>query len=393
MVSKFKRPVYSDIYNRVHELNPLIQVLLGPRQVGKTTLAHQLIEEVSLPAVMASADGPGVKDSAWIEQQWQAACLKSQGGPGLLVIDEVQKVQQWTEALKLLWDQKKVPLKVVLLGSAQMSLQKGLSESLAGRFEVIPINHWSYAELKAVHAINVEEYIYFGGYPKIYELRQDDLRWKMYARNSLIETSLNRDLLALHPVDKVGLFRNTFELACHYSGRELSYNKMLGQLQDAGNTTTLAHYLQLLDQAFLVAGLQKFAGQEVKRRGSSPKFQVYNNALKTAFSERSFSDSLNSHEEWGRLVESAVGAHLLNLSRSQGFRIFYWREGPYEVDFVVQLGSALWAIEVKSQLISRVAHSGLSRFKALYPHARLLLVGPGGVDLSDFFQMDFVPTQ
>src|SRR6058998_4018897 len=290
-----------------------MQVVTGARQVGKTTLVTQVVERARLPYVFASADEPTLRGSAWIDAQWEAARLRlrdsGQGG-ALLVLDEVQKVPHWSEAVKRLWDadtRARRPLKVVLLGSAPLLVQRGLTESLAGRFEVLHLPHWSFTEMRAAFGFSLEEYVYFGGYPGAASLVREPDRWRRYILDALIETTIARDVLLLTRVDKPALLRRLFELGCRYSGQVLSYSKMLGQLHDAGNTTTLAHYLELLGGAGLLVGLAKFSGRAVRQRGSSPKLQVLNTALMSAQSGLSLEEARAEPEFWGRIVESAVG--------------------------------------------------------------------------------------
>jgi len=230
---------------------------------------------------------------------------------------------------------------------------------------------------------SLNEYIYFGGYPGAASLIGEPGRWKRYIADSLIETTLSRDILLLTRVDKPALLRLVFELACRYSGQILSYTKMLGQLQDAGNTTTLAHYLNLLSQAGMVRGLPKFSGDNARSRASSPKLQVLNTALISATTGRSFEEAMGDHEYWGHLVESAVGAHLANADATGGFELSYWRENNREVDFVVRLGKQITGIEVKSGRSYRPL-SGIAAFQKAFHADRSLLVGGDGIALETF---------
>lgn len=288
----FRRPIYKMIQNRIAEPRRFIQVLAGPRQTGKTTLARQLMSDSKIPSHYASADEPTLKDRTWIEQQWEAGRAKIASGkgkrPALLVLDEVQKVIGWSETVKRLWDEDSavgIPLYVIVLGSSPLLVQRGLTESLAGRFEIIPITHWSYAEIRDAFEWNLDQYVFYGGYPGAAALIDDHGRWSRYIIDALIETTISRDILLMTRVDKPALLRRLFELGCYYSGQVLSYQKMLGQLQDAGNTTTLAHYLNLLGGAGLLTGLPKYAGQRFRQRASSPKLLVLNTALMTAISQ------------------------------------------------------------------------------------------------------------
>ena len=383
----FQRPQAAILAARLAEPRRFMQVVAGPRQVGKTTLVQQVIETLSLPARQASADEPGLRGTDWIAQQWEAARLAIDGKDGaVLVLDEIQKIPQWSETVKRLWDEdtrKKCPLRVVLLGSAPLLIAQGLSESLAGRFEVIPLSHWSLPEMQAAFGWSLEEYLFYGGYPGAAPLIGEPERWARYVADSLIETSISRDVLLLSRVDKPALLRRLFELACRYSGQVLSYTKMLGQLQDAGNTTTLAHYLELLAGAGMVCGLPKFAGDVARSRASSPKLQVLNTALMTVASGYSLTEARADREFWGRLVESAVGAHLANAAMQGECRLYYWRERNREVDFVVQASRRLVAMEVKSGRAPQ-AHAGTAAFAEAFKPQRTLLVGGDGIALEDF---------
>jgi predicted AAA+ superfamily ATPase len=362
-------------------------VVAGPRQTGKTTLVQQATEGLDTPVRHASADEPGLRDADWIARQWEAARLSIEGPAGaVLVLDEIQKIPNWSETVKRLWDddtRARRPLRVVVLGSAPLLIARGLSESLAGRFETIMLSHWSLAEMRAAFGWSLDEYVYFGGYPGAAPLIGDPARWSRYILDSLIETSIARDVLLMTRVDKPALLRRLFELACRYSGQVLSYTKMLGQLQDAGNTTTLAHYLELLAGAGMVCGLPKYAGDAARRRGSSPKLQVLNTALMTAGSGLGLEEARTDPEFWGRLTESAAGAHLANASLRGECDLYYWREANKEVDFVAQAGRRLVSIEVKSGR-APLAHSGSVAFAEAFKPQRSLVVGGDGIALGDF---------
>lgn len=382
------RRVQADVLQkRLAEPRRFIQVVAGPRQVGKTTMVQQVTDALTVPVRSTTADEPMLRSTNWIAQQWEAARLAMDGRRGgVLVLDEIQKIPQWSETVKRLWDEDtraKRPLKVVVLGSAPLLIAKGLSESLAGRFETITMPHWSYPEMQQAFGWNIDQYVFYGGYPGAAPLIRDPERWEHYVLNSLVETSVSRDVLLLTRVDKPALLRRLFDLACRYSGRELSFSKMLGQLQDAGNTVTLAHYLDLLDQAGLVRGLRKYAGDVARQRGSSPKLQVLNTALMAAGSGRTLQQARADHEFWGHLVESAVGAHLANAELMGACNLFYWRDGRNEVDYVVTSKRKLTSIEVKSGRAVQ-HHSGTAAFvKGFSPH-RTLLVGGDGIALEEF---------
>lgn len=393
-----KRPIFKKIFDRVREHRRFIQVLLGPRQVGKTTLALQVTESIDKPFYFISADTATLQDLAWLQQQWEVARQKVVKGKGcVLIIDEVQKIPHWSDLIKSLWDEdtrNKVDLSVIILGSSPWLVQKGLTESLAGRFEIIPITHWSFDEMNKIFGWSLEKYVFFGGYPGAASLadEHDPLRWKNYINDSLIETTISRDILLMTQVNKPALLRRLFQLGCIYSGQVLSYTKMLGQLQDSGNTTTLAHYLDLLSGAWLLGGLQKFANQKIRQRGSSPKFAVFNTALITAQSNKTFKNAIEDRSFWGRLIESTIGAHLLNSTCETRIELFYWREGDKEVDFVLRNGDSITAIEVKSGA-ENFSYSGIDLFIKQFKPNRVLLVGDQGIPIAKFLQSpitDFV---
>lgn len=387
--SPYRRPQAAELARRLVEPRRFIQVVAGPRQVGKSTLVAQAVDALPVPVRFVSADEPSLRGPDWIATQWEAARLDTGPGGAVLVIDEVQKAAGWSESVKRLWDEDTRAgrgLHVVLLGSAPLLVEQGLSESLAGRFEVIRVPHWSLGEMRAAFAVTLDEYVFFGGYPGAAPLIGDEVRWRRYVLDSLVETTISRDVLLLTRVDKPALLRRLFELGCRYSGQELSYTKMLGQLHDAGNTTTLAHYLELLAGAGLLAGLPKFSGNAVRRRASSPKLQVLNTALATAQSSRSFTDVRTDGEAWGHLVESAVGAHLANAAVSDDLELSWWRVGDREVDFVLAGPGGLAAIEVKSGRAS-AAGPGIAAFTAAFAGLgpiRPVLVGGDGIALERF---------
>ncbi len=383
----FTRPQLDILVERLREPRRHLQVVAGPRQVGKTTLVLQALERTRMPARYASADEVAGRDREWIAAQWDLARVESAATPSpgaILVLDEVQKVPGWSESVKRLWDEDSrsgTQLRVVLLGSSPLLVGRGLTESLAGRFETVRLAHWSFSEMREAFGIARDEYVFFGGYPGAAPLAADEERWRRFVLDSLVETVVARDILLLTRVDKPALLRQLFALACAYSGQVLSYTKMLGQLQDAGNTTTLAHYLELLGQAGLVAGLQKYSGSAVRRRGSSPKLLALNTALVSAVAGRPFAEVRADGDAWGRLVETAVGAHLVNA----GLEVTWWREGDDEVDLVVCGAGRVSAVEVKSGR-RRTPGSGMAALAARHRLDRRLLVGGDGIAVADFLE-------
>lgn len=388
----FERSHLQGLIKRMKEPRKFIQVLMGPRQVGKTTLVTQLIERVGLPHLFVSADAVTAINSSWLSQQWDTARImmdQKKAGEFLLIVDEIQKIDNWSETIKLLWDtdsRQQVNLKVILLGSSRLLLQQGLTESLAGRFETTYMGHWSFSEMQQAFGWTMDQYVWFGGYPGSASLVADEERWKQYVSESLIETSISKDILMLTRVDKPALMKRLFELGCIYSGQILAYTKIMGQLLDAGNTTTLAHYLQLLNTAGLLSGIEKFDRKTIRKRSSSPKFQVHNTALISAQRAEYFQEVRKQTDQWGRIVESAIGAHLINAAYTTGFTVYYWREGNHEVDFVLEHRGKVIGIEVKSG--DGYPRSGMHEFNKQIRPDRMLLVGGEGIPWQEFLQID-----
>ena len=392
---EFKRKIADCILKRISEPRGKLQVAVGPRQVGKTFAIEQATRDYGNRFTYVLAEGLGLDSRTWLEGVWNAARLQAKGADGhVLVIDEIQKIRGWSDIVKRLWDEDSfnhVPLKVVLLGSSRLLLQKGLNESLEGRFELLPVGHWSYPEMHEAFGFSIEDYVLYGGYPGSVMFRDDEARFRSYIRESIVEPSLSRDILQLETIAKPELLRRVFTLGCLYSGKILSYQKMLGQLQETGNVTTIAHYLRLLGEAGLVCGLEKFYQDEARTKASSPKLAVFNNALLTALSPHSFAELKSDGSRWGHLVESAVGAHLLATAREDGVEMLYWNVGSKEVDYVLRKGERLAALEVKSADADSI--SGMREFCSKYSHAKPYLIGGQGMPLEHFFTaraIDFV---
>ncbi|MBR1786369.1 MAG: ATP-binding protein [Paludibacteraceae bacterium] len=374
---------------RINEPRKFIQVIIGPRQVGKTTMVKQVIEKQKMPVRYYSAENIVITEN-WIENIWQSARMemRTQHYPQLLlVIDEVQKVSNWSEKIKNEWDSdtwNNIPIKVILLGSSRMMIMHGLTESLAGRFEIIRMSHWTYTEMQEAFDWSLSDFIYFGGYPSTAEMINDENRWRQYVQDSLLEASINKDVMQTSNIYKPALLRQLFVLSCSYSTDELSFRKVMGMLQDAGNATTLASYLQLLDEANLVCGLQKYAHDKARKYSSSPKFQVYNNALLNVYNQYSYQDVRMNPQQWGRQVESAVGAYLLCEAEKQHMQVFYWRENNAEVDFVVENRGQVIGIEVKSNGVR--SNAGLHLFQEKYNPKAVFVVGDAGIPLHIFLK-------
>ena len=393
------RKQYHTLKARIQEPRRFMQVLAGPRQVGKSTLVGQVLQKVPIPYSVEVADAIDPKDRDWIRRVWEGArttmTLRGEA-ERLLVIDEIQKIDNWSEVVKREWDEdtrKHLNLKVVLLGSSRLLLKRGLTESLAGRFELIRLGHWSYQEMHDAFGVTLDEYIYFGGYPGAAHMIGDEKRWRKYIKDSLVAPVIEKDVLMTSNIYKPALMKQLFELGCGYSAEILSLTKLMGQLQDAGNVTTLASYLEILDQCALLTGLQKYANDDARKRGSIPKYQVYNNALLTAYKGRSFLTDRTDTTRWGRWVESTIGVHLLGMAEEADYQVYYWREPARnkadkdkEVDFIIVNDGEVTAIEVKSG--RRGMNSGLPVFVEAFHPGKSFVVGSGGVSLEDFLRCD-----
>jgi predicted AAA+ superfamily ATPase len=380
------------VKSRMNEPRKFIQVLMGPRQVGKTTMMKQLTEEVEIETISVSADGVINSNWLWIQQIWENARIQLKNVTSnelILIIDEIQKLDNWSEIVKEQWDfdtKENNNIKVILLGSSRLMIQKGLTESLAGRFEVTYVGHWSFSEMEEAFGWNVNQYIYYGSYPGAASLIQEEERWKNYIKDSLIETSISKDILMLTRVDKPAVLRRLFELGCLYSGQILAYTKLLGELQDAGNTTTLSHYLTLLSDSGLLGATEKYAGNVIRKRASKPKFQVFNNALLTAQDDLTFEKAVSDSKIWGRLAESAIGAHLINNAITNNYTVYYWREKNDEVDFILERKNTLIALEVKTG--RRAENNGMRVFAQTFKPKKVLLIGTGGIGIEAFLRMN-----
>ena len=393
----YERAQVDTMATRMHEReNPLMQVVVGSRQTGKSTMIAQALRKADVRNHFVSADDAIIPSEQWLRTEWQQARNEAMrdSSPMVLIVDEVQKIPSWPRVVKSLYDADQrtmSPLKVILSGSSSLLLHKGLEDSLMGRYELIRSPHWSLAECTEAFGFTLDDYLYYGGYPGAARFAGDDLRWGSYMRDAIIEPTISQDVLALEDVRKPALMRALFRLGATYSAQELSYTKMLGQLQDAGNTVTLAHYLDLLSKAGMICGLDKYSDKELARRKSSPRLMVFDTSLISAVSPKGRDRLLGEPDIRGRIVESSVGARLLARSANEGFEVMWWREGVQEVDFVLRKGSALTAVEVKSGAES--GQSGMGTFLARHPEARRIVVGgsaSGACTVKDFL-LDGVP--
>lgn len=384
------RPQLKILQDRLEEPRRFIQVLAGPRQIGKTTLIDQLVARLQVPVSSITADTIAPENIEWIADQWEAVRKTmelAQQQEHVLIIDEIQRLNNWSEMVKREWDydtRYRMNIKVILLGSSRLLIQDGLNESLAGRFELIHMPHWSFLEMQEAFGFTMEQYIYFGGYPGAAILVSDERRWRNYMRRTIINPSIEKDVLMTKRILKPELMRRLFELGASYSAELVSFNKLIGQLQDAGNTTTMANYLTVLDEADLLCGLQQYSPDKIRRYRSIPKFQVFNTALQSACQANTYSNIYIDRQRWGRWVESAVGAHLLNGAADGEYQVYYWRDGNDEMDFVLVRGEEVLGLEVKRG--RRTAGNGMAAFKRRFPTAKTLVIGTGGLALDLFFR-------
>jgi len=361
----YQRPFVAQLAQRLTADRPLMQVLAGPRQVGKTTGVRQLLAQGHWPHHYANADDVLVSDRSWLLEQWQQALLMGDGA--LLVVDEVQKVTNWPETMKALWDAQPGRLRVLLLGSSALQIQAGLTESLAGRFELLRVHHWTFAELHTAFGYDLPRYLTYGGYPGAVAFEHDPDRWYAYMKDAIIEAVIGKDILQNHKVANPALFRQAFQILCAYPAQEISYTKLLGQLQDRGNTDLVKHYIDLYGGAFMLHALQKYSPKAWLARSSSPKMLP---ACPALYSMAAGVNVNQNADQRGRAFELAVGAELVQ----QPGQVFYWRERNDEVDFVYQYRGDLYAIEVKSG--RKKSGKGLLAFAAQVPKASPVIVTP-----------------
>lgn len=363
MKKLIKLPFIDDLARNLSERRSFIQVLLGPRQVGKTTsVLHFLDYDFKDKYLYVSADKVLNSDHEWLRENWQ----KARATESLLVIDEIQKIEQWAETIKSLWDEekrRKIPIKCLLLGSSSLDIQRGLSESLTGRFQLIQAHHWNFSESLEGYGLSFDEYLKYGGYPGSYELRSNEEQWISYLRNSILSTVIEKDILLNNTVKSPALFKQAFDIIMSYPAQEISYTKLLGQIQEKGNTDLVKHYLRLYEGAYLLRVLDKYSGKAIKTRTSSPKILP----LCPAMYFMEILDEYGSTEK-GHVLELMVGAQL----NRTGLPLYYWREGHNEVDYVLTKGRAIWAIEVKSG--RRKSTKGLETFKTRYPTSRSVFI-------------------
>lgn len=390
----YQRRHLNILKSRMAEPRRRMQIVMGPRQVGKSTLVGQFTEGISAPFDFFAADGVNRFDSSWIPNKWQQVRMRMDihsEQEHILIIDEVQKIRGWSEQVKKEWDEDSRShrnLKVILLGSFRLLLQKGLEESLEGRFETIKMGYWDWQEMHEAFGFSMDEYVYFGGFPGLAPDIQDEDRWRNLMEDSIISPILTRDILEIEEIRNPALLRQVFELACIESAKELSLTKMQGTM-NSGTVPTIKNYLDILNKSMIVQPLQNYSPSRVKEKQSVPKMQVFNNAFRNRFGTFSFDEARVDPAEWGRLVESAVGAHLANRAMTDDYELFYWRnERRQECDYVLRKGQTLVAIEVKSGSVDKTV--GFEKFKEQFADkvTAAFIVGPHALPLDDFFIMD-----
>jgi predicted AAA+ superfamily ATPase len=363
---------------RVAEPGPgRIQLLQGPRQVGKTTLLLELARN-DPAAIYLAADGPDADLPGWWDLLWRRAEESAAGqGRAVVLLDEIQRVEEWAARLKGQWDRirrLKLPIHVVATGSSALHLGRGSRETLAGRFERLLIPHWSAATLTRVFGLSPDEavdtIVEWGGYPGAVALAADPARRRAYLRDAIIEPAIGRDLLAIHPVRRPALLRQVFALAARAPAQIVSIQKLQGQLLDKGALETIAHYLGLLEDAFLVAALEKHGSRGVRQRAAPPKLVVLSNAVLAAAAPDGAPDRKTDPARYGTWVENACLSHAWNA----GQRVRYWREEPLEVDGVIDGSWGRWAVEVKTGEFSGCDLVGLAEFVRRFPGYRPLVL-------------------
>lgn len=386
-MAMYERDIVATLRNRIAEERRFIQIVIGPRQTGKSTAVAQALGGLDVPVVAFSFDRPRDQRARRLEELWGQARQMLDGSDEVVVsLDEIQKVPDWSSTVKFLWDEDALQgrnVKAILTGSSALTLQTGMAESLKGRFEEVVSTQWTFQECRDAFGYTLDEFLFFGGYPGSSPLIRDLDRWFAYMHGSIIEPTLTQDVLEMERVRKPALLRALFEIGAAYSAQEISYRKLLGQLDDRGNTETVSHYLDLIAHAGLLSGLKKYDEKPLRAKTSSPRLMVHDTSLMTAATEEDWESLVSDPARRGHLVESAVGAYLIARSQSERFSVHWWRERDAEVDFVVAKGHRRTAIEVKGGRAHGAA-LGLGKFLERFPGSSGLVVGSESCPLESF---------
>lgn len=369
----------SVLLKRMYEKAPnRIQLLVGPRQVGKTTLLLELEKKFKKRAFYAALDSPESSMPGFWERFWTRVEEAAQSGKTLVVLlDEVHGLPNWSLLLKSKWDRivkDQLPIHIVATGSSALKLSTDSRESLAGRFERLILTHWMLSDfMKAFHlslAKAVDLFIKMGAYPGAFQYISAFSRWKAYVRDAIVEPAIGRDIMALAPIRRPALLRQVFAICMAAPAQIISLQKIVGQLQDAGAIETVSYYLSLLEEAFLVAAIAKYSPRELRMRSSPPKIIVLSNALMAAMDQNDPPDAKKDPVRFGAWVENACLAKAWNA----GQKVTYWREEPFEVDAIVEGSWGKWAIEVKTGHVIPSDLRGLLELTQRYPAFRPLVL-------------------
>lgn len=386
-----QRAYFKIIKKWIEEPRRSIKALYGPRQVGKTAMVKEALASSSIPWMYVCAEDLEVADGLWLRKLWEEIRQKAKESDrkeAVIVIDEVQRVDSWNETVKREWETdtfNKTNVKAILISSASHLIQKGLTESLVGKFESMLIPHWSYREMKEEFGWSPEEYMWFGGYPGGIKFMENESAWKRYIKTSVIDTSISKDILLQIRIDRPSLLRKLFETGSLHSSYVLSLTQVQEGLTERGNLSTLSNYLGLLESTFLMTGLDKYTGERNRKRSSKPKFQLFNNGLFSAQSDKTFHEAKSDPQLWGHVFESAVGTHLLNSSYTEDFDLYYWFEKRMEVDFIVEKDNRMIVIEVKYD--KNAPETGLDLFTYKFDPKSIYTVGEGGIPIEEFLLM------
>ena len=382
----FERKLVSQLVDRINEPRKFIQIVTGPRQTGKTTAVLQALKKINLPRYYVNADDPALVSENWLRHEWKLARILAKTGGAILIIDEIQNVSRWSSLVKLLWDDDtllQIPLKVIIIGPSALLLQRGLTESLMGRFEVLHCLHWNYSECKEAFGYTIDDFLFFGGYPGAAKLINEDDRWTEYMGSSIVDPAISHDILMMEKVRKPALLRSLFLYGCMHSAQQMSYVKIPEQLLVTDNTVTIKYYLNLLEKAGMLAGLQNYSVNQIRIIQNSLRFIVYDTSLMTYAFDVNKQRFLDNAGDYSRLVQSAVGANLLVRGKAEGFEVYWCHECDTVADFIIKSGRHLTSVEVNTGRVKSSNDSVV--LKKLNPDAPPFSIGSDITTLEDFF--------